>query len=72
MAFGPAGEPIYGVYPSMDGREPSFPNPTANLVSTKREQVCVMQGGSIASFIGIALAYFFVLPVFRAAFFFPP
>ena len=34
-----AGEPIFGVYPSLDGRKPSFPNPTANLVSTKKGHI---------------------------------
>jgi len=34
-----AGEPIFGVYPPLDGRKPSFPNPTANLVSTKKGHI---------------------------------
>jgi len=34
-----AGEPTFGVYPSPDGREPSFPNPTANLAGTKRDHI---------------------------------
>ena len=39
MPFLAAGEPTSGVYPSFDGREPSFPNPTANLVSTRRDHI---------------------------------
>ena len=31
------GRTNFGVYPPYGGRELSFPNPTANLVSTKRE-----------------------------------
>ena len=38
-----AGEPNFGVYPPSGGGEPSFPNPSANLVSTKRERIFVMQ-----------------------------
>lgn len=34
-----AGDPTFGVYPSPDGREPSFPNPTANLAGTKRDHI---------------------------------
>ena len=52
-----AGEPIFGVYPEKSGREPSFPNPSANLVSTRKE-------ARIARLIqpeGCLLA-FFVLP----------
>lgn len=33
-----------GVYPPYGGREPSFPNPTANLVSTKKERILPFKG----------------------------
>lgn len=44
---------------SVYGREPSFPNPTANLVSTKRENNTVL----------CAFSALFVLPLFWAALF---
>jgi len=42
-----AGEPIFGVYPPYGGREPSFPNPTANLVSTKKEHILPFKGEAL-------------------------
>ena len=68
MTCGSAGEPIFGVYPPSGGREPSFPNPTANLVSTKREQLYAKGGLSPLCFACFAYA-FFVLLVFRQHFF---
>ena len=69
----PAGEPIYGVYPSKDGREPSFPNPTANLVSTKREQLhAVQKGGVYPLRFALLCLPFFVLPVLGQHFLFFP
>ena len=39
-----AGEPNFGVYLSIDSRRPSFPNPTANLVSAKRDHIICNRG----------------------------
>ena len=49
-----AGEPIFGVYLSCDSRKPSFPNPTANLVSAKKvhSSASKLRRGSV-SFCGI-------------------
>ena len=54
-----AGEPIFGVYPSLDGRKPSFPNPTANLVSAKKvhSSVSNFYRGILNSFMGMETGY---------------
>ena len=67
-----AGEPIFGVYPPIGGRKPSFPNPTANLVSAKKAHSSVTvfhQGGSVSFWrSGIPISIFVLLSV-KAAFF---
>ena len=70
-----AGEPILGVYPSLDGRKPSFPNPTANLVSAKKvhSSVSNFYRGILNSFMGMETGYvypFFVLLLKESSFLF--
>ena len=45
-----SGRPNFGVNPPLGGREPSFPNPTANLVSTRRNDIilCFDSGTALA------------------------
>ena len=69
-----AGEPIIGVYPSDDGRKPSFPNPTANLVSAKKahSSASKFRKGSIVSicgnFNGMSISVFVLLSFRRRHF----
>ena len=59
---------LWGVS-AFGGRELSFPNPTANLASTKREHVNVLQKGSGGSCFALLLHIFVLVLLLIAALF---
>ena len=55
-----AGEPFFGVNPSSDGRVPSGPNPTANLVSDEGYSKRLDEAFTVACSVRLTAGGFFM------------